>query len=331
MKALTLCGIDVGATELLIATSTDGKPTSLTTFPNTSQGHKSLIKRLTKSGRSARVCMEATGIYHFELALSLSRTKRIEVSVVNPRAIKSFAGARLQRAKTDKVDANLLLDYVTTMPFKAWEEPDQKIVELQCIARRMVQLADLSTQEKNRLHASEYKSSAAEMIQASIQRIIESLQDCCSELEQKALEIIKADKELKEVFDLITSITGFAEKSTIKLMAEILWLPKDMRPEQWVAHAGLDPKPFESGSSINKHRCISRMGNKYLRTSLYMPALTAKMYDPHVKAFYDKLVAAGKKKKQALVAVMRKLLRAIWGMLHYKRPWDGSKFYVVSA
>ena len=103
-----------------------------------------------------------------------------------------------------------------------------------------------------------------------------------------------------------------------------------MTAAQWVAYAGLDPKAFESGTSINRPRRISKSGNKFLRTALYMPAWVATQKDPNVKAFYNKLIDAGKKPLQAIVAVMRKLLHAIWGMFKSESKWNGEKFYVVN-
>jgi transposase len=104
-----------------------------------------------------------------------------------------------------------------------------------------------------------------------------------------------------------------------------------MTARQWVAHAGLGPRAFDSGTSIHKPARISRRGNHYLRAALYMPALVASRRDPNVKAFYDKLVAKGKTKMQALVAVMRKLLHAIHGMLRTDTDFTGEKFFAMEA
>jgi transposase len=97
-----------------------------------------------------------------------------------------------------------------------------------------------------------------------------------------------------------------------------------------VAHAGLDPRPYESGTSVHRPRRISKVGNRHLRAALYTPALVAIQHQPNVKAFYDKLIAAGKKPMQAVVAVMRKLLHAIWGMLKHDQDFDGNKFFKIA-
>ncbi len=123
--------------------------------------------------------------------------------------------------------------------------------------------------------------------------------------------MIRAAPALLEPFKIITSTTGIAETAGIRILAEIMALPEDMKAPQWVAHCGLDPKPCESGISLNKPRRITKRGNRYLREALYMPALVAIQHHPNVRAFYDKLLAKGKKPMQAIVAVMRKLLLAL--------------------
>jgi transposase len=94
-----------------------------------------------------------------------------------------------------------------------------------------------------------------------------------------------------------------------------------------VAHAGLDPRQYSSGSSVHKKTRISKTGDRHLRRGLYMPASVAVRHDPHVRAYYEHILARGKLKMQALVATMRRLLHAIYGMLESRQPFDGSKLY----
>ena len=130
--------------------------------------------------------------------------------------------------------------------------------------------------------------------------------------------------------DRIISVKGIALRSAILVYGELCVLPKDMEARQWVAHAGLDPRHFESGTYKGKTR-ISKAGNKYLRAALYMPAFNAIIHQANVKAFYDRLVDNGKKPMQARVAVMRKLLHAIHGMLKSNANFDGEKFFALGA
>ena len=93
----------------------------------------------------------------------------------------------------------------------------------------------------------------------------------------------------------------------------------------------MDPRPYESGHSIHPPRRITKASNKHLRAALYMPALVAIHRQPQVKAFYNKFITAGKKPMQAIVAVMRKLLHAIWDVWNYNQDFDGRRFYRMAA
>ncbi|HEU0073176.1 MAG TPA: transposase [Dehalococcoidia bacterium] len=127
----------------------------------------------------------------------------------------------------------------------------------------------------------------------------------------------------------MTSIKGIAAASAIQILGELCVLPKDMSKRQWVAMAGLDPRIFQSGLSVHPPARISRLGNRFIRAALYLPALTAIRWEPNVKAFYEKLIARKKAPLQAIVAVMRKLLHAIHGMIRTGTDFDGEKFYAL--
>jgi transposase len=146
-------------------------------------------------------------------------------------------------------------------------------------------------------------------------------------LQESGLQLVGAVPALAAKLAHPVSAKCIGEASAMRLLAELLVLPYDLSAPQWVAHAGLDPRPYESGTSVHRPRRISKVGNRRLRAALYRPALVAIQHDPNVKAFYDKLVSAGKKPMQAAVAVMRKLLHAIWGMLMHDQDFDGNKFF----
>ncbi|WP_187775783.1 transposase [Luteimonas suaedae] len=106
-------------------------------------------------------------------------------------------------------------------------------------------------------------------------------------------------------------------------------LPGDLSSRACVCHAGLDVRLHQSGTSVLQAPRISKHGNKYLRRALFLPALAAVQHDPHAKAFKQRLLARGKQKMQANVAVMRKLLTAAWALVRYPDVYDGAKLYLT--
>jgi len=321
-KNITLhVGVDVSSKKLDMALMYNGEWLQ-TEFANTAKSHASMVRYLKKRTNKALVCVEATGIYHLELCLALHDAKNVEVMVINPRVGKDFAKACMQRSKTDTSDARMLAEYAKRMDFIAWNPPKVSVWELRAIARRMDVLSRQSVAEKNRLH-----SSLTDLVSQDIEVNIRHLKRRIEQLQKKALELIDADDKLLETFTLMTTITGIAALSAVRIMGEILMLPEDMNVRQWVAHAGLDPRAFESGSSIKKKTRISKVGNSHLRHALYMPAQSASMYDEHVKLFRQQLAKRGKTPMQGVVAVMRKRLHTIYGVLKNKTPYDSSMFY----
>jgi len=318
---LQFVGIDVSAKKLEVAAQKQFE------VANTAEGHKKIVRYLTRKGRTARVCMEATGNYGLDLALALQRAEGVEVMLVNPRAAHHFAKAMMKRSKTDPVDARVLREYAQRMDFHPWTPPAKELLELRALARRTVALSGMVTQEKNRLHAAESTSELA-FIRHDIEVNIRHLKRRLEELEKQQRRLIERNVQLRDAIRHLTSTKGIAMTSAVQIYGEICVLPADMTPRQLTAHAGLDPRHFESGTLVGKTR-ISKRGNKYLRRALYMPVLSGVQHDPHMKAFYEKLVNNGKAKLQAQVAVMRKLLHSIHGMLRHSEDFNGQKFYAL--
>ena len=162
------------------------------------------------------------------------------------------------------------------------------------------------------------------------EQLIDILDAQIKTLRDSALNIIHQNEDLKQAHSLITGIKGIAQASAVQILSELMILPKDMTARQWVAHAGLDPRIFDSGSSVSKKPRISKVGNKYIRQALYMPALVASRFEPNIKGYYHHLIEDnGLKKVQAVCAVMRKLLHAIHGMLRTNKEFDGTRFYTL--
>jgi len=321
-------GIDVGAKELVVMVCQDGKVASSETFDNTHAGHNQLIKYIKPKKYPSRVCMEATGVYHFDIAVVLSKTPGIELMVINPKVANRFAQALATKDKTDMVDAKVLALYAERMDFVPWDCPKDTILALRAYARQLAKLARSRTAAKNQLHALEATIYTPKPVLQNQKKQVKFYEREIKKLELMAIEFIKTDSKLYHRFELLLTIKGVGETSAVQLLGELSALPNDMTHRQWVAHAGLNPRKHQSGTSINKKSYISKAGNRYLRKALYMPALSAARHDPYVEKFYLHLQEdQGLKKMQALCAVMRKLLHAIWGMFEADAPFDNSRFY----
>jgi transposase len=323
-------GIDVGATELVLALQRDGQLQPTRTLPNTPAGHRQLIRLLTARGAHARVCLEATGVYSLGLALALQRAPRVEVMVVNPRAIKDFQRARLTRAKTDHVDALGILEFLLRMDFTPWTPPPDSVLALQQLGRRLVQLREELTREQARLHAITYTPDRDGLIAADLRANIKHLQKRIKVLQQSAAQVAAQEPDLQAKVERLCSVPGIGPLTAIKLLGELPVLPAGLKAKQWVAHAGLDPRPRQSGAS-DAPRQISRTGNRHLRHTLFMPVLVAIQRSPQIRAAYEAMLARGKKKKVAIIALMRRLLHALWAMLHHQQDFNPHLFHALPA
>ena len=322
-------GIDVGAYELILVIFKHGKAGKSRTFSNDSTGHRELLKALINA-KVERICLEATGVYHFDLAVVLSDAKQFEMMVLNPKAARRYAEAVMCRTKTDPVDAAILAEYATHMPFIPWVRPDDTTLAIRACARRLAALTKQRTQAKNQLHTWQATDTTPAFIVEDVLLTISQLDNQIVRLREHALALIAEDPQLNKVLELLLSIKGIAQASAIQLMGELLILPADMTARQWVAMAGLDPRHHQSGTSVNKKSRISKVGNRYLRMALYMPALSAARYDRHIRGYYLHLIEErGLKKLQAVCAVMRKLLHAIHGMLKSQTRFDNTRFYAM--
>ena len=324
-------GGDVSSKEIVVALERHDGRRERATFRNEPAGHRQMISWLRRHGDPVRVVIEATGIYSLDIAFALHRADGIEVMVANPRAIADFARALMQRSKTDKLDAESILEFCCRMPFVPWAPPSEARLTLRSIMRRICSLKLQKEQEGNRLHAAEHAHEITPLIRRDIVMHIRQLERHVEKLDEEAFAVVSADGDLQRAYQHLISTRGIARTSALHLLGELAVLPADMTARQWVAHAGLDPRAFDSGTSIHKPARISRRGNHYLRAALFMPALVASRYDPHVRAFYEKLLRNGKLKMQALVAVMRKLLHAIHGMLRTDADFEGAKFYALEG
>jgi transposase len=326
-----VCGIDVSAKELLVGLQREGRKEAERSFANTPAGHQELHGYLTRAAARVRICLESTGLYGLDLALYLQADSRLEVMVANPRAVKAFAKALLKRSKSDPIDAWVLAEYAARMPFHQWQPPSPAALSITALARRIHALTETATREKNRLHALAATDTSLRVLVNEVKRSLQWIERSQARLTRAARKIIADDALLQRRFQLLLSLPGVGETSALQLLGELALVPADADVRQWVAYAGLDPCECRSGSSLAKRPRISKVGNRHLRRALYMPALTAAHHDAAFAAYYSALQARGKCKMVALVAVMRKLLHAAFGMFKHDALFDSTRVFRCPA
>jgi transposase len=286
-------------------------------LPNNTSGFKQLLKLLKKYRIvKARVCMEATGLY-FEALAEFLHANGHEVVVVNPQCIKSFARSELRRSKTDPLDAALIAQYCEEKyaRLNLWKPLEPEYKKIRELLRRRAALVADSAAEKCRLTAG---FSCKENLD-SIKRHIAWLKKEIKALESLVEDTIAAHSQLSKAVALVTTIKGLGWLTATIILVEVPQVLWDGRLA--AAFAGLVPHKQKSGSSQDS-TYLSKVGSEHLRAALYMPALAAKRSNPLLKPFYTRLRERGLKHKQALSAVMRKLLVLAFGVLSSGHAFD---------
>ncbi len=166
-------------------------------YANTAAGHRKLLEALTRGGRRVRVVLEATGMYGLDVALLLSAAEKVEVMVANPRAVRDFAKAMMQRSKNDPLDAVVLREFATRMPFRAWQRPSQNRLALWSITRRIQALNEQCRAEKNRQHAAGISQSTPGCVRRDIVRDLRVQQQAIKKLRQEAQKCLEQEAQLR--------------------------------------------------------------------------------------------------------------------------------------
>jgi len=318
-------GIDIPARSFDLTVRKGGKCQKAQTYAQTPQGHRQAVKRL-KSMQPTRIVMEATGVYYLDLAMALHEAS-LPVCVINPRSFRHFADIKLSGSKTDAIDSALLAEFAERMEPARWSPPPHLHLELRDLGRHINRLVHARTQAKNRLHALTARKSTPRLLIEDEQESIENLDRRIDRLRQAAREVTARSDTLSEPFECLATAKGVGEASAIAILAELCVLPGTLKAPQVVRHAGLDVRLTQSGSSINRPGRLSKAGNTYLRSALFMPAMAAIRHEPRAKAFFNALVARGKKKIQAACAVMRKYLTGIWACIKNRSRFDASLLF----
>jgi transposase len=310
-------GIDVAKAKCDVALQcADGKVRHKT-VRNSADGYADLLAWVARYGPGpVHACLEATGIYGDGVALALADAGHT-VSVVNPLAIKAYAESELRRAKTDRLDSDIIRRYCEAQRPPAWVPLAPEIRTLQGLARRVVTVDQMRIQEQNHLEA----HPADDLVRQSITAVLVDLTAELKRLRALIREHIDRHPGLRNQRDLLTTIPGIGETTAAALLAELFGPMPCQSVRQAVAAAGLSPNVHESGTKTRRGR-LSSLGSRRLRKALYFPALAAMRANPVVKAMARRLAARGKCNMVIIVAAMRRLVHLAFGVLKSNRPFD---------
>ena len=255
--------------------------------------------------------MEATGGRQLPVAAALA-TAGLAVAVVNPRQVRDFARAIGQLAKTDALDAQLLARFAEVVQPTPRPLPDAQAQELSALLARRRQLVGMRTAERNRL------DTALPAVRPRIQAHIAWLDDELAALDHDLRDAVQASPLWRERENLLRSVPGVGPTTALTLLAEVPELGHLDR-KAIAALVGVAPLACESGTL--RGRRVVWGGRARVRAALYMAALVATRHNPTIRAFYQRLCAAGKPKKVALTACMHKLLLILNAILRHHTPW----------
>jgi transposase len=309
----TFVGIDVSKAQLDVAILPTRDRWSV---PNTAQGMGSLVEQLRKLA-SPLIVLEATGGLERRAVAALAGAS-LPVVAVNPRQVRDFAKATGQLAKTDAIDALVLAHFADRIRPAVRPLKDAEAQELEALVVRRRQVIDMITAEKNRLGA----EPPSKRVRTAIGRTIKWLQKQLEDIDMDLDQAVKSSPAWREKEELMRSVPGVGKVLSRTLLSHAPELGTLGR-KQMAALIGVAPFNQDSGTQRGHRRVWGGRGQ--VREVLYMSALAATRFNPSIRAFYARLIAAGKLRKVAIVACMRKLLSILNAMLRSNTAWNREK------
>lgn len=310
MDSITV-GIDVSKDRLDVAVRPSGEAFAV---ERNAAGLERLAARLSELSPYT-VALEATGGFETVAAAALAAAG-LPVVVVNPAQIRAFAKAIGRRAKTDPIDAAVIAHFAEATKPELRPLPDEATRLLADLIARRRQIVEMIGAERQR-----EKRTTAARPKKSIARLLKALEKELASLDADLDDTVRGSPAWREKEDLLASVPGVGPTIARTLIADLPELGRLNRKEI-AALAGLAPFTRQSGQWHG--RSFIGGGRTAVRTALFMGAMVAKQHNPVLKAFFDRLVAAGKPKMVALIAVARKLLTILNAILRDNRPWQNA-------
>lgn len=301
-------GIDVAKAELVVAIAPQDE---VFTVENREDAVTALVVRLRKV-KPQRIVLEATGGYETLVATALAAAQ-LPVAVVNPRQVRDFARSTGQLAKTDTIDAGILAAFAQAVQVEVRPLPDQEARALHAVVSRRRQVVEMLAAERQRLPLAD--RAVAPSIREMIRVLERQVQDLDDDLQQR----LRESPVWREAQDLLKSIPGVGDVLAATLLALLPELGQ-LNRKAIAKLVGVAPLNRDSGQWRGKRQVWGGRGP--VRGVLYMAALVGTRFNPVLKRFYERLLAAGKPKKLALTACMHKLLLILNAVLRTHQPWS---------
>lgn len=308
MENITV-GIDVSKDRLDVSVQPGGQAFAVA---RDGKGLEELVERLAAVSPTL-VALEATGGFETVVAAALAGAK-LPVVVVNPAQIRAFARALGQRAKTDPIDASVIARFAEATKPEPRPLPDEATRLLADLVARRRQIIEMIGAERSR----EMRVTVPHL-KKSIVRLVKALEKELSSLDGDIDDMVRGSPAWRDKEDLLASVPGVGPVIARTLIAELPELGQLSR-RRIAALVGLAPFTRQSGQWRGKSFIAG--GRTAVRTVLFMGAMVAKKHNPVLRAFFDRLVRAGKPKMLALIAVARKLLTILNAVLRDNRPWQ---------
>ena len=317
-------GIDIAAATFTAAwLPPAGRPSAPLTLPQAPAGFAALQQQLQATAvppAATLVVMEATSTYWVALAVTLHEAG-YRVSVINPAQAHHFAKAQLRRAKTDALDARDLARLAAALRPAPWTPPPAVYHEVRQRLLAREALVAMRQQTRNQRHALLQWPVVVEAVRRHLDEVIADLDARIAALEREIASVLE-ESAWAESVACLTSAPGFGLLTAAWLLVTTVNFTLCPGPEAVTAYAGLAPMPRLSGTSVRGRPSIGHAGNAHLRTALYRATLSAARYNPAIRAFYERLRAAGKPVKVARCAAARKLLHLAWALVTKRQHFD---------
>lgn len=299
------------------------------TFANTRQGFEALLAWVNKNTIAevaVRFVMEATGVYHEQLAYFLDDNKE-EVTIVLPNKMSNYMRTLEVKTITDKTASEAIAMFGLERKLQLWKRPKDIYKKLRQLTRERDQLVTERTMIKNQLHADQTEAEPNKGSIARIKARIKMLDKQEEEIKTELSDLIATDTEMKKIVVLLCSLSGIGLLTAATVLGETNGFELIRSRRQLASYAGFDVKEKQSGTSVKGKPKISKRGNKYLRKAMHLPALAAIRHDERFKAVFIRLVSKHGIKMKAAVAVQRKLLEMMFTLFKTNKKYD--KKYLV--